>query len=295
MSRWLKVHQVLLAGALLLLAVQALLYVLVLQPKKQELLKARQEVVELQKRLSRSSWPTQSDWLAAYANELQQVLGDAERGEGLAARSQAVMAKASRTYAPYVKKGYETRANLVRSVSLLDYQSEYTRVCQELSARGVQISPSVLKLRDDTSSPYVYQLMLHIWAVEKLAGQVLAAGLRIAGDHTVKVATSAGASLPAAGITAEPMLALVSSEASRQPYLLGFPVRVVADGSLDQVLAFLASLDGPELFFPVRGFELTTLPPTSMKADSAGLLVSNTLRLEVECVAFFVLDGNGEP
>ncbi len=251
MSRWLKVHQALLAGALLLLAVQALLYVLVLQPHKRKLLAVRQEEVELQKRLSRSPWPTQAEWLAAYAQDLQRVLGDAERGEGLAAQVQAAREKASRTFASYIKKGYETRANLVRSVSLLDYQAEYTRVCRELSARGVPISPLVLKLRDDTSSPYVYQLMLHIWAVEKVAGQVLAAGLRIAGDDTVKVATPVGASLPAAGITAEPMLALVSSEASTRPYLLGFPVRVVADGSLDQVLAFLASLDGPELFLPV--------------------------------------------
>lgn len=295
MSRWLKAHQTLLAGTLLLLAVQALLYVLVLQPKRRELRKVRQEVVELRNRLSRSPWPTQAEWLAAYARDLQQALGDAERGEGLAGLAGAAMEKASRTYAPYVKKGYETRANLVRSVSLLDYQAEYTRVCRELSARGVPISPSVLKLRDDTSSPYVYQLMLHIWAVEKVAGQVLEAGLRIASDTTVKVEAPAGTFLPAAGIAAEPMLALVSSEASKQPYLLGFPVRVVADGSLDQVLAFLASLDGPELFLPVRGFELMTLPPASLKADSAGLLVSGKMRLEVVCVAFFVLDGNREP
>ena len=295
MSRWLKVHQALLAAALLLLAVQALLYVLVLQPRKRELQKARQEEEELQKRLSRSPWPTQAERLAAHAKELQQVLGDAESGEGLAAQVQAARDKASRTFAPYIKKGYETSANLVRSVSLLDYQAEYSRISRELSAKGVHISPSVLKLRDDTSSPYVYQLMLHIWAVEKVAGQALEAGLQIANDDTVKVTTPAGASMPAAAIVAEPMLALSNAETSKQPYMLGFPVRVAADGSLEQVLAFLASLDGPEMFLPVRGFELTAVPPASLKADSAGLLVSGNLRLEVECIAFFVLESNEEP
>jgi len=118
--------------------------------------------------------------------------------------------------------------------------------------------------------------------------------LRIAGDDTVKVTTASGGSKPAAAIIAEPMLALACEESSKQPYMLGFPVRVTADGSLGQVLAFLASLDGPELFLPVRGFELTASPPASLQADADGLLVSGNLRMEVECIAFLVLDSKKE-
>ncbi len=293
MSRWLKVHQALLAAALIFLAGQALLFMLVLQPRQAELRKTREEAADLQKRLARSPWPPQPERLAAVTSDLRQRLGDAGQGVGLAARAESAMARAARTFAPYVQRGYETRANLMRSVSLLDYQSEYSRVCRELSARGVHLSPAVLQLRDDTSSPFVYQLMLHIWAVEKVALLVQASGLRIAGDDAVKVQASGGLAVPAAAITAEPMLALVGSSSATQPYLLCFPVRVTAEGSLEQVLAFLASLDGPELFLPARGFELTRLPPKSLRGDSSGMLGNGDLRLEAECVAFFVMGGRG--
>ena len=145
MSRWLKVHQLLLTAAVLLLAVQVLLYVLVLKPRKQELRKARQEEEELQKRLSRSPWPTQAERLAAHAQELQQVLGDAESGKGLAAQVKAARDKASRTFAPYIKKGYETSANLIPACRCwtIDGTLPHIPGCQPRAL----ISPSVLASR----------------------------------------------------------------------------------------------------------------------------------------------------
>lgn len=292
MNKWLPIHRLLLALTLLFLIAQVLLWTMVFRPRRAQLEDHRREIESLQQRLARSSWPSQAERLEEFRQDVELRLGKTGSG-GMLAKARLAQDKVNRTYAPYVQKNYETVGNLMRNVSLLDYQSEFNRINRELAANGVLLSPEILQLHEESSSPHVYQLLLHVWAVEKLAEQVLKSGMQFVVDRQVKVSVAQGGSLPASLLIAEPMFAL-TDPSSKRPYLLGFPVRAVLEGDLSQVLAFFASLDDGELFLPLYGFELTRLPPGNLRPDADGNLHNGSLRLEVECVACLVIDKLGE-
>ena len=289
MKNWLKIHQVLLAILFFAILAQIIVYFLVLSPKGEELGDLKNDVDKLQERLRGSNWPLDAKKLEGYLAALEKENKGSQKSSALTARSAEALRQANATFLPKISSEYGNVEEFMSNVSRLDYQSEYNRVTTSLAEKGIVLDATVLNLNEDMPTPYIYQCMIQIWTVEKLA--------ELAMESNVSIAT-----LPerrrgqgrVAIISVEPMLAYFLSPQNEQPYLLEFPVKLSLEGTLETCMGFIDRLTRDNIFMPPRQFEIFALPPANNEAGEDGLFKSGSLRVNLVCPSYLVIDKKNE-
>ncbi|MBT3377677.1 MAG: hypothetical protein HN742_42165 [Lentisphaerae bacterium] len=299
MRPWPAQHRNLAVGLTIAVVAVGLVYMFVSRPKKRDVADLRGELEEKQMRLVRRGWPLNSERLGELLKEMNRDLDGkggrapkrARDARGIKNRADLVLSECTSTFDGKVREQFGTTADFVRGVSRLDYQEEFNRLTQEFGNRGIILDERILKLGEETSSPYTYQLVLHIWTVEML--------VKLALEHKLTfltgppVAGGGAARVGPAQITVMPMQAYLVERADKSPYLLEFPVRMRVKGALVDVGAFLGALQSEERFLPCSHFELTTEQPTKETVDKEGRVRISQVMVELECCAFFSIPGGG--
>lgn len=264
-------------------------YVLVVRPRSTEASSERAGMEQLRMRLSKTGWPLRAEELRAALEDLEKRLGGRDGNGGIKGTSAVLIRRSTEMFDPKIRELFGTRTNFIRSVSRLDYQEEFNRLQQKLSSEGVALSPEILKLGEDTSSPYTYQLVLQVWTVGFLTDMLRRHDLTYVTDST-RTTNIAGKTVPAALIEARPMRAYLADGQAKKPYLLEFPVKVTVIGSVDNLLRLLRDCISDDIFLPIRGLQVFTDNPSAEAYRQDGRIGVDRVRAEIECSAFFSLD-----
>lgn len=284
MKNWMKIHQILLAALVFAVLGLLVVYFLVFSPKKQELEEVQSEVSRLQERLRGSVWPLDADRLERFLVELEKEYKGDQKSSALTAHSAEALRKASATFLSKITSEYGNLEDFMAAVSRLDYQSEYNRVLTTLSEKGVKLEPSVLNMNEDMPTPYMYQCMIQIWTVEKLAEIALKSGVELSTYPERKRGQG-----QIARISVEPMRAFFASPSNERPYLLEFPVKLSIEGTLDSCMGFIDRLCGDDVFIPPKQFEIFSFPPMKNERGEDGFFKGGQLRMNLTCASFLVL------
>ncbi|MGI5922513.1 MAG: hypothetical protein ACOX9E_01065 [Lentisphaeria bacterium] len=276
MKNWLYIHRLLFGIAAVAVAVQLMVFVVILRPQKSAIAEQRKDIDKKRQRLTGTEWPLQADVLNKYHSTLVAKL---EGPGGIQERSHQLMRRAAVTFQARIARNHEHAAGFMRGVSRLDYQEEFNRVQRRAAGQGVYLSPELLNLAEDTAIQHIYQAMLQVWALDSLLDIVQNSGISIA-KHQQLSSVIDGAKHPAALIAMQPMQAYFADAKAAQPYLLEFPVRLTLVGQEEQFMAFLQGLDSDQVFIPVQRFEC------QLQAPKAGQQAQ--LHVDITCSAFFV-------
>lgn len=283
MKNWLKPHQILAATVIALLGLQVLAYVFLLSPRRNEIAELRYSVENKRQRLHGATLPLDANKLEAFLDSLKKGLQSGTGGGALAAKAAEATARADSTFKPTITRDYGSVKDFILNVSLLDYQSEYNRIISSLAAKGVTFSPEKLHLTEEMSTPFIYQIVMQLWTVEKLCGLALDAGL------TIRKEQAAGRRPAPALVSVMPMKAYFMSPKDAKPYLLEFPVCFTVEGALDHCMQFIRSLEGDNgVFLPVCSFEIFSLPPHELKAQEDGNIRPGPVAMKLTCSSFLV-------
>ena len=242
----------------------------------------REELVQKEKRLSKSKWPMQKESLEKILADEQKRL---EGKSGLKSLSGDAMKLAcSALQKRMTARGYEKTADFMSGVLNSQFQQEFSEMQAGFEEKGIYVCPEILNLSLTTKSKYNYQLLLQCWCVDMLADLVGKSGLTFRVHDTVLTTSLDGKQRRAALISALPIKAYILDEKKADtPFLLEVPVRLGVEGSLEQMTAFLQSLNVSGQFFGVRGFEVISPAPKNPQQDDGN---QKTLQLNIECAAF---------
>ncbi len=304
MNKLLPVHKVVLVICLILLALQAGLYLGLQRPRRQAVETAEKELQRLQGRLSGKAWPRDGDALRRILAGMRQTLKGSETRPGLHQQADQLLGRASRMYEAKIFEQYGSKNDFINSVSRLDYQEEYNRLVLELKKQGINLSAEKFNLAEDTSSAYNYQLMLQLWTVEKICALVKAADLQVLTNNNSqpsrsrvsgrRVASEQQNNSAGACISVLPMAAYFQEEKSLAPYLLEFPVAISLRAELPQLQAFVNSLHSEDTFLALKKFEIKALPPTELLPGDEGKISPGVLDFSIICAGFFTRQTLGQ-
>ncbi|MCK5803851.1 MAG: hypothetical protein KAI66_13505 [Lentisphaeria bacterium] len=292
MKNWPQKHRNLVTYAIFVLLVFAACWVLFVRPMKKELEKVRDDWEKRQTRLLREGWPLNPGKLEALRESYRARLDGKGSDAGIKARSDAVALRSSSMFDERIRTSFGTRGDFMKAVSRLDYQTQFNRVFRELAKEDVLLAPDELKLSEDSSSPYVYQLVLQVWTLEMVVRHALDQGLKVAAAETAKVRVG-NRDVPAAKVTVLPVRAYYAQAKDADPYVLEMPVRMTVSGGVDQCRAFLRQLTSEGTFLPISHLQLYADDPSRPEYERRGSVKIDKVRMEVECSAFFLFKRTG--
>lgn len=255
------------------------LYFVLLRPKQVEVAQAAAKAAELEKSIVQSGWPLDSARLVKINEEKgrDRVKAVTEMND--------VLNLATGVFAKDIEKLFGSSNDFRSNVSRLDYKEEYNQMERHFSDDKIAVAEEVLRLGENSDSPYMYQLVLQLWTLRAVADLATRSQLRPAvmpvkeepdGDRS-------GRKPPPARLTVLPLRAYVASADDKDPYLLECPVRLVLRGRVESLCAFLLSLTAKGSFFPITHLELRKVVP------SYGDAPADLIEADVECSSFYRL------
>lgn len=295
---WPKEHRILAVLTSVALVAFAAVYVILIRPRQREVAQAQAQFDELHQRLRQSGWPLDSSRLASLSEAA------AKQQQQIVRRSDDLLAQVTSMFDPRINAIFGDADTFRNSVSRLDYKEDFIQTEQHFAGRDVVFAEDVLRLSENSDSPYTYQLMLQLWTLTAVTDLALRHDLHPVKDRGVRVEpdpAGGGSYVNASRLTVLPMRAYVATVDDKQPYLLEFPVRLVLRGKLEDLCRFLTDLHGnyslavPEgqtaaptaNFFPVSRLEIRKVVPYAAGQD--------TVEADVECSAFYRLRGVAAP
>ena len=283
MDNWLKRYQILGGVVFGCLACLLLLYTLIIRPAIQDAQDMRKDLTSKEKRLSKSKWPMQKESLEKILTEEQKRL---EGKGGLKAMSEDAMKLAcSAMQRRMTVRGYNKISDFMGGVLNSQFQQEFSDMQARFEQNGLYVCPEILNLSLTTKSKYSYQLLVQCWSADMLVDLVGKSGLRFRSHDEIQATALDGTRKPAALISVLPMTAYALDDKKESaPFLLEFPVRLGVEGTLEQITAFLQSINVAGQFFGVRGFEILSPAPSKASAKKDGK--TETLQLNIECAAY---------
>lgn len=302
MRPWPAQHRNLAIVLAIAVLVVGLVYMFFSRPKKRDVAGLRRELEDKQMRLVRRGWPLNSERLRELLQEMNRKLdGKGKRvpkhardAKGIRNRADLVVRECTATFDAKIREQFGTTEDFMKGVSRLDYQEEFNRLTQEFANEGIVLDERILKLGEETSSPYTYQLVLHIWTVEMLVKLALEHHLTFVTDASAIASGLKERDRSPARITVMPMQAYLVGLSDKRPYLLEFPVRMGLEGTLANVGTFLGALQIEERFLPCSHFELTTRQPMKAKVTEGGRVRVDQVVVELECCSFFSIPGSAD-
>ena len=284
MDNWLKRYKILGAVVFGCLACLLLFYLLVIRPSIQDAIDMRKDLTSKEKRLSKSKWPMQKESLEKILSEEKKRL---EGKNGLKAMSDDAMKLAcSALHGRMTARGYNKMSDFTGGVLNSQFQQEFSDMQARFEQNGLYVCPEILNLSLTTKSKYSYQLLLQCWCVDMLVDMAGKSGLRFRNHDEISATALDGSRKPAALISVLPMTAYsLDDKKEPVPFLLEFPVRLGVEGTLEQIMSFLQSLNTAEQFFGVRGFEILSPAPSKIPSGK-NAKTKDVLQLNIECAAY---------
>jgi hypothetical protein len=284
MDNWLKRYKILGAVVFGGLACLLLFYMLVIRPSIQEAVDMRSDLTSKEKRLSKSKWPMQKESLEKILAEEQKRL---EGKGGLKAMSDDAMKLACSTmHGRMTARGYNKMSDFMGGVLNSQFQQEFSDMQARFEQNGLYVCPEILNLSLTTKSKYSYQLLLQCWCVDMLVDLAGKSGLHFRKHNEISATALDGSRKPAALISVLPMTAYsLDDKKEAAPFLLEFPVRLGVEGTLENIMAFLKSINVAGQFFGVRGFEILSPAPSKIPSGKDAK-TKDILQMNIECAAY---------
>ena len=261
---------------------------LLVRPLRQAVRDSREEVASKRRSLTKRGWPLQRQKLEGLLAERKRLLeGDGKDDPGLEARSEQVLYHATSMFRERIRQSFASELSFVKNASNIDFREAFNHLLRQAAAKNIWLSPKVLNLSEETSSPYTYQMLLQVWTVERLLDKVLDARLLVAAHESEKVKVGNYVH-PAAKVEVQPIKAYYLTADGGQPYLLEVPVRLMLKGRINDVRNFLATLTAAPDFLPPMHVEiLAEAPKPAKRKKEDETMGPDDVRMHVICSAFF--------
>jgi hypothetical protein len=309
---WPVAHRRLLM-AMLIVPVCLLLFAwMVILPKWRQCRRLEQEFKSQEKALRTSVWPMEAEVLRERLSSCNQTLNGAAGQGGLLVQTEEVLEQATRNLREKVCQStpaltpQESLNGFVQQASRIDYKYLASQLDQALRQSQVRL-PRRLLTMDEGSSINIPRQVLHIWTLQMAVELAQRNGLQImprqkkddaspdgkpadkaSRDSTAEIAPvpadADAETLPKAALAMLPVTSYILKDGDDYPYLLEFPVKMTVQGTTEQLLAFLQSLQSKEYFLPVKQMTFLTKPPEDLAGDK-GIVDKQTMNLV--CTAFF--------
>ncbi|OPZ23526.1 MAG: hypothetical protein BWZ02_03180 [Lentisphaerae bacterium ADurb.BinA184] len=300
MNTWPLPHKVLLAVLCACLLAAGGVYLYVLRPFQQRVAGQAQEVRDDSARIRARGWPVDEGKLVVLRRDKQRQQAQ------LRDRKEQVWRMVNATFADKLTKYDGEVATFVSQVTRLDFQEEFAKVADELSGEGTtedrryRFHPDVLRLSEDSVSPYVYQLMLQLWTLEavmKTAKEHRLVPVLVPVEVPIERVGPEPAEAPAGAadenerlveiqefgnVTLLPPRAYCLQGGDAAPYLLECPLRMKVTCAPADLHNFLTAIEKTDRFLPVNRLQARKLPPAN--GEDPG-----RLEVELECATVFLL------
>jgi len=247
---------------------------------------------ENRNKLQKSGWPLDPERLHKLLELKNNRLnsssssGNLKQVSGVKEKSVLMLRKYTGVFTPRIKKIFSNPADFTKEVSRLDYQEEYNELEHKLARKGVFLSEKILNLGENTASPFIYQMVLQVWLLDSLAGQIFSNRLRFVNDENILAKDERGGRRAAARIQFLPIRSYYLEAGDPEAYVLELPVRMALRGTLDNLNNFLAGLQENGCFFPVSHLQVLGIPELREGGKTITMQTGN-LEIEVECSLFF--------
>ncbi|NLF19122.1 MAG: hypothetical protein GX595_17985 [Lentisphaerae bacterium] len=224
----------------------------------------------------------------------ERLEGSGPATPGLRRRAEQVRQIASAMFQERIQRDFQTPEGFVRHASNIDFREAFNALQRRLAAEDIWVAPEVLKLSEESSSPYTYQLLLQVWTLERLSEVIREHRLEVLTEARVKVRSGSG-DRAAARLAFEPIVAYYLTPDHPLPCLLGIPVRARLRGQPSDVRDFLTALTAAGVFLPPVQAEIYAEDPSRPVAVAADGTGGGRVELDVTCSAFFVFPGGDTP
>lgn len=281
-------HRKAVAAFGLLFLVAGAAYWFLVRPIKAELFDNAEEIAKKEKRLQRTGLPLDSALLQDEIDYLDRQLNGTNGKPGVVGTTKQVLEASTAMFMERVTSQYGTPELFRRNADRVFFQSDFSRIVLKLAEQNVHLAPAVLGISDESPSPYIYQLILRIWTVERLTDLAAESGLTVA-TVPEEVVEYKGEKVLAADIQSLDVRGYTLAETDKLPYLVEFPVQAVLAGNLEQVKTFLRKLTSDGNFLPASQVEIFAAYPAVPKFHDGRHVLVNEVRLHVRCSAFFLL------
>ena len=273
-------HKKLAIVAVVLIVALGVLYGMLVYPRQKRVAELRTRKEALTKKLQETSWPLDPDRLERRRDMMS------KEEDRFGRRCDQMMNQASATFEKNIERYTQDGPDDFRNVvSRLDYREEYNSIHQELQKSNIYFDETVLGLGETSDSVYVYQQLLHLWTVKKLADLALRSGLIPAPHPEAKRYNANGRAMPVSQISVLPMVAYSLRAGNDKPYLLEFPVRMTLRGTMPGMSAFLRQLQDGNRLLVLSRIEVRKIVPPKKSPRT------DRIEMTVECSASFRLDG----
>jgi len=281
-------HRNVLAAFALLLLFGGAAHWLFVRPLNTELADNAEEIAKKEKRLQRTGLPLDSALLDQEIQALDRELSGGAGKPGVVALTRQVLETFTAMFMNRVTGQYGTAEQFRRNADRVFFQSDFSRIDLKLAERDVFLAPAILGISDESSSPHIYQLILRIWTVERLADLAAEAGLTVAQADGVVVERKS-IKVKAADIRLLDVCGYNLADTDKIPYLIELPVEATLLGELPQVKSFLRRLTADGNFLPATQVEIFADNPALGKYHDGRQVTVTGVRLQVRCSAFFLL------
>jgi len=309
---WPVAHRRLLMAMMVVLVCLFLFSWIFILPKWRQCRRLELAVKSQEKSVRNSVWPMEADVLRERLNYCKQTLNGKAGEEGLLARTEGTLEQATRNLREKVQQtspALTTQGSLkafAQQASRIDYKYLASQLDQTLRQSQVRLPRRMLTL-DEASSVNIPRQVLHILTLQMAVELAQSNGLQIlprlekeepndshpaekgkeSAPDTGTTSTSEAAEAdtrPKAALAMLPVISFVLKDNDAHPYLLEFPVEMTVQGTMEQLLAFLQSLQSKDHFLPVKQMTFLTQPPTELDGDTVAV---SKQTLKLVCTAFF--------
>lgn len=283
---WPAPHRTLAFLCLSILALLLLGYALYLHPKKAALEQQKKVLAEKKAKFHTLSLPLDPIRLKEHLLAANFLLeGAPQEGlPGLRRASDSALSFATSSFSRKIRENYQDTLAFIYGATRLDYKDLHNRVAAEFLPDASPLEKTYFGLEaEDGQEQPVWQMIAKLWTIQDILQKSRAAGLRLATqeDGTVKIA-------------ADSVIAYTLSDKKDGPcFLLEFPINATFSGTLDQFLAFAASLQNPDSCLPLKRLSIRTFPPDALLAGNANAV--DLCLFTIQCSAFMMPQASDSP
>ncbi|MGN0866470.1 MAG: hypothetical protein ACI4SG_02170 [Oligosphaeraceae bacterium] len=281
---WPTSHRTLALAMLVAVAALLLAYGLFLRPRQKELARRKAAVERKERLFQATDLPRDGAFLKEKLEESLELLQGGAAHPGLREVSRKTLSYATALLEERIRQNYTDTLAFIYGATRLDYKELHERITAEYAQGDSPMKGAYFGM--GTEAPMeqpVWQTIAQLWTIQEILQHARKAGLRLATRQD-----------GSGRIAAAPMIAYTLQETpDGSIYLLEFPVDATFSGTMEEFLAFTASLQTKRAFLPMIRLSIRSLPPDALLAGSENRV--STYLFTVRCSAFMDPQGAENP